>query len=495
MASTDVAAIPRARSGSRLLPFLQREGLVVGVVALYAASVAVRLPWRIGQDAWLAVVGGRQVLHGGIPDTDSLTYWTVGKHWIDQQWIGQAISYAIYNTGGMKLLALNHVVLATLALGLAVCAARRRDASPRAIAWVSLAAIYLFALAGGHIRAQSFAYPLFSLILLLLLDDVRRPTRRVLLVLPLLVLWANVHGSVVLGAALVAMYGAVLVFQRGRAGTASAMGWVLIAGSGLALIATPWTLDTLHYYRSTLFNSTFKTVVSEWRAPTPSLALLPLFLLAGLGLWLLGRSRRSFGAFHALALLLLTALAFTAQRNIVWFALAAVPLLAPALDEVLPEPTRPPRARVNVAFGLAAGLVACFALLAAAARPESSYLRLFPAPAGAAVARAAQVDPTARIYANEQYADWLLTAYPELEGRIAYDIRFELLSRAQLAAVARWRNEVGLDWASAAAGARLVVLALPSEAMIQRDLLARPGTRVLYRDSRISVLLRSRAHS
>jgi hypothetical protein len=495
MASTDVAAVPRARSRSRLLPFLEREGLAVGVVVLYAASVAFRLPWRIAQDAWLAVVDGRQIVHHGVPGADTLTYWTVGRHWIDQQWIGQAISYAIYSSGGMKLLALSHALLVTLALGLAVYAARRRDASPRAIAWVSLTSIYLLALAAGHVRTQSFAYPLFSLVLLLLLDDVRRPAKRVLLVLPLLVLWGNVHGSVVLGATLVALYGALLVLQRSRAGSARARGGVLIAGSMLALIATPWTLDTLDYYRATLFNSAFRNVVSEWRAPTLSLALLPLFLLAGSGLWLLGRSRRSFGSFHALALLLLIALAFAAQRNIAWFALAAVPLLAPALDEVLPQPTRPLRARANVAFALATGLFACFALLSAATRPEGSYLRLFPDRGGAAVARAAWLNPNAHIYANEQYADWLLTVHPELEGRIAYDIRFELLSQAQLTAVARWRNEVGQHWASAADGARLIVLALPSEATIQRDLLARSGTKVLYRDSRISVLLRPRTNA
>ncbi len=492
MASTDVSTVARAPGRSRLLAILEREGLVVGVVILYAASVAYRLPSRIGQDAWLALLGGRQVLHHGPPTTDSLTYWTAGQHWVDQQWISQAISYALYNAGGLKLFALTHVALVTLALGLAVVGARLRGASPRAVAWLAIGVMYLLALTAGHVRTQSFAYPLFSLALILLLADVRRPSKRVLLVLPVLALWSNVHGSVVLGATLVALYGVLLLARPDCPNALRARGALLLVGSGLALIATPWAFDTLSYYRATLFNAAFKTVVSEWRAPTLSMTLAPFFLLAGLGLWLLGRCHRRFVAFDALALLLLTALAFAAQRNIVWLALGAIPLLAPALDDVVPHPSRPARSQVNVGFGLVAGAFACFALSAAIVRSESWYLGPWPAHAGDAMGRAAQRDPTARIYANERYADWLLMTHPELQGRMAYDVRFELLSSKQLMAVARWRNEIGNGWTGAADGARLIVLDLPSERNNERDLLAERGTRILYRDSRISVLLRPR---
>ncbi|TMC48512.1 MAG: hypothetical protein E6J20_18790 [Chloroflexi bacterium] len=317
MASTDVA-VPRAIARPRLSALLEREGLVVGVVSAYAASVAYRLPLRVAQDAWFALVGGRQVVRHGLPGSDTLTYWTVGKHWIDQQWIAQAASYGLYSVGGIKLFALSHLALVVLALALVVVAARRRGASPRAVAWTAIVVVYLLALAAGHARTQSFAYPLFALVLLLLLDDVRRPSRRVFLVLPLLALWANVHGSVVLGALLVALHGALVMLRGDRSSRALVRGGLLVAGSAFSLIATPWFAGTLGYYRSTLFNSSFKDILSEWRAPTLTLELLPLYLLAGGALWLLGRNRRRFTAFEQLALLLLLALAFVAQRNIVW---------------------------------------------------------------------------------------------------------------------------------------------------------------------------------
>ena len=493
MASSPAVAVPRAQSRSKLLTVLDREGLIISVVAVYVAGVTYRLPWRIGQDAWLALLGGRQVVGHGPPGPDHLTYWTAGKNWIDQQWLAQAVSYGLYNVGGLKLFALTHVALVACALGLAAVGARLRGASSRAVCWLAIVVLYLLALDAGHVRAQSFAYPLFSLVLLLLLADVRRPSRHVFFVVPILAVWANVHGSVVLGAALVALHGILLVRRSGCAKAQRAKGGLLVIASAFVLIATPWGTGTLGYYRATLFNSAFKTVISEWRPPTLSLALAPLFVLAALGLWLLGRSYRRFTTFETLSSVLLMGLAFAAQRNIVWFALAAIPLLSPALDDVLPSQARPMRMQANVWLALGSTAFATFVLFGAAVRPERSYRALWPAPAADAVARAAAVHPRDRIYGNEQFADWLLMTHPELTGRIAYDIRFELLSAEQLAAVAAWRNRTGGRWQRAADGADIIVLALPSERRTEQDLLLVQGTRTVYRDRRIAVLLRPAA--
>ena len=37
-----------------------------------------------------------------------------------------------------------------------------------------------------------------------------------------------------------------------------------------------------------------------------------------------------------------------------------------------------------------------------------------------------------RVYANEMYGDWLLLRRPQLRGRLAFDIRFELMSKKEL---------------------------------------------------------------
>ena len=58
-----------------------------------------------------------------------------------------------------------------------------------------------------QLRAQALALPLFILVLELASADVRRPTPRMFLALPLVALWANIHGSVLLGAGMVSLAG------------------------------------------------------------------------------------------------------------------------------------------------------------------------------------------------------------------------------------------------------------------------------------------------
>ena len=84
------------------------------------------------------------------------------------------------------------------------------------VAVIGVVALFV-ALPNSVARTQSFAYVLFVALFWLLATDSRTPSRRILLALPLLVLWANVHGSAVLGASLVALW---------------AVAWIDSAGSG-----------------------------------------------------------------------------------------------------------------------------------------------------------------------------------------------------------------------------------------------------------------------
>ena len=87
-------------------------------------------------------------------------------------------------------------------------------------------------------RAQVLSQLLFVTLFLLLVAESRRPSRRVALVVPLLVLWANLHGAVVVGAALTALLGAVeLVRARGRSPLRPA---ALLVVPWLCIFATPY---------------------------------------------------------------------------------------------------------------------------------------------------------------------------------------------------------------------------------------------------------------
>ena len=89
---------------------------------------------------------------------------------------------------------------------------------------------------------------------------------------------------------------------------------------------------------------------------------------------------------------------------------------------------------------------------------------------------------------SDRHADWLLWEVPALRGRIAYDIRFELLTHAELVSLARFKA-VRPGWQRAAAGYPILVLD-PTEDRRRIPILRGQGLRVLYGDDAVVVLKR-----
>jgi hypothetical protein len=346
-------------------------------------------------------------------------------------------------------------------------------------------------------RTQSFAYPLFVGVLWLLAADARSPSRRVFLVLPLLALWGNLHGTVVLGVALTVVRAATLAWEgrsgrfRPRIGRPGA----LAAGAVLCLFASPYGLQLAGYYHELLLNPAFARYVTEWEPTHVQAITVPFFLLAGLTCWLLGRSGSRLTLFDRLVLLLLLAAGLSALRSVIWFLLAVLILIPRALDTVIPADRRPVRSPVmNAALGAAAVAALGWALLLPLVQPASWFVEDFPHGGADAVAAAAAKAPQARIFATEAYSDWLLWEHPALAGRVAFDARFELLAERRLRLAAGF----GRDRAGAVAavrGFRLVVFDPHGHRFAVDALLAEPGSRLLYRSSQLVVIERAQSRS
>src|SRR5581483_9225319 len=90
----------------------------------------------------------------------------------------------------------------------------------------------------------------------LVATHVRRPSRAILLALPLLVVWANVHGSVLLGAIIVSL---ALAFEvaRHRSRPRVALNASLLVATWLCALATPYGFDVVRYYRLMLVDPPF----------------------------------------------------------------------------------------------------------------------------------------------------------------------------------------------------------------------------------------------
>ncbi len=473
---------------ARAWRLLADESLLVLCTAIFAIAFVLRLSGQVNQDAWLALAGGRTVLDHGLPHHEVWTLWGAGKAFVDQQWLGQAVLYLVHAAGGFGLLAAFHALLTLAAITVALVVARRRGASQRSV--LLLLPLSFFCLIGStwQVRTQSLAYLLFVACLWLLVDDARRPSLRVFWCLPLLAVWGNLHGSVTLGAALVVLRG---LDRAAKGSRRSGLGLAALAPA--MLFVSPYGASLAGYYHSTLLNPAFSSMLNEWQPPRFGVMTAPFFALAIGVAWLCGRSRSALTRFERIALLVTLLAGLSAMRNIGWFAFAAIMLCPSAVEEISPAQAagHALRSRAN-AIAAAVTLAVLLALLAATvARPASWYTEPYPPAVGDVVAKAAARDPGARVYADVKYADWLLWDHPELDGRLAFDARFEVLSRLRIAEIFNFNNAFGASWRPATRGFRILVLDRAVSSRPIAGLLREPGTRLLYSGHGVAVLERA----
>ncbi|MGZ8696859.1 MAG: hypothetical protein ACXWZ1_05845 [Gaiellaceae bacterium] len=436
------------------MSFLEANGLVVAAVAVVALFTLVLLRAELIGDTWMMLVGGREVAQHGLPHHDTLFLWTHGRAWVDQQWLAQLAYYGLHVAGGVRLLLIANTFFVVGAAAIAFMFARLRGASPRAIFLIAVL-LPLMSPWALQVRAQAPAQLLFATTFGLL--TLRSPLTwtRVGLVLALLVVWANVHGTVVMGAGLALLGGLFATVQATR-GSRNRPALALLFLSPLCVFASPYGFPLAGYYRELLTNPLLPKFIAEWKLSTPGVLTAVFYAVLLGGLWLLVRHGRRVAAYDKVSLALLAVSAVMALRSIIWFGLAAVIVLTPLLDDALGAArslTGKTPARAGVAVGVVALLVAVIAFSSSSASLEQYW----PRAAADRVAFLTSQRGTARVFADGTYADWLLWTRPELRNRIAYDARFELLRRGEFTKLSDYGKKKGDRWRAAATGYNVFV--------------------------------------
>jgi hypothetical protein len=474
-----------ARAIDRALP----NPLLAMPLLLVAVGLLVEAPGRITGDTWFDLVAGRDIVQHGLPHSDRLMAFTAGRPWTDQQWLAHLLSYGLYVVGGLPLVYLVDTGCLVGALFIAITAARSLGGTPMWIAAVGSPTVLIVVLSTA--RAQSYAMPLFALLIWMLVRDARAPDRRILLVIPLLILWANLHGSVLLASALLLLHCVVSAGTALRArnlrGLRRPLGLSVVAL--LAPFASPYGPSLLHYYTATAANGAFHKFVTEW-AGTTLRAWPTFFVFAALALVAVMRPEIKLRLFDSLCLVALLIAGLDTVRNIVWLPLAVVVLLPGGLAGWSPESAIRSRLRpilVVLALGAAVGVGVLAAGLSSARLQEP-----WPRAEGAVLAREAAADPSLKIVSDAGYADWLVWRYPALRGRIAFDIRFELLGSAGLKDVVHFQDAAGPNWNVPFRGYRLSLWSSDASPEVVGSLRAEPGSRVLSHSDGVWAILRSK---
>jgi hypothetical protein len=229
-----------------------------------------------------------------IPRQDIYSHTLPGQPWITHEWLTEVALYAVYALSGQAglILAFALVIAASFALLYLRCPGR-----PYLAAFVVVLAALSSAVTWG-VRPQMMTL-LLSSGFLYILHLYRRGHRRVVwLMPPLMVLWANLHGSFLMGLVLPATHvvGAALDRALGRQQEAG-LTWkeirklaIITALTAVAPIFNPNGVHLLIYPFGTLGSPAMQSYIMEWFSPDFHLvqfqpfALFILVLLASLGL-------------------------------------------------------------------------------------------------------------------------------------------------------------------------------------------------------------------
>jgi hypothetical protein len=142
------------------------------------------------------------------PYQDIFTYLPTHDRWIYHEWLTGVVLYPIYKfTDGFGLIVLRDLV-ALATLGFLYLAARiRKSSSASALFWLVLVSAFLKVGFATVLRAQDFTY-LFTAVTIYLLERSRQKGQWFLLpiLVPIQIVWCNLHGGFLAGLGITAIY-------------------------------------------------------------------------------------------------------------------------------------------------------------------------------------------------------------------------------------------------------------------------------------------------
>ncbi len=500
-------------------PAKRRSGLTLDHVWIFAAVAFIALRALLTpippNDFWWHMATGRLIVESGqIPMADSFSYTRAGEPFYNQSWLGQLLMYGLYRLGGAPLVIMFQAALLAGAYGLLLRLCLRRCGRLRLSAGFLLIATMPASFDNWIVRPQTYALALFIAYLYLLdgwMSGSRKTRNRAedtntkgaedtntkraedtntkgaedtntkragganagganaggakllprqLWLLPILgVIWVNLHGSFVLGGALIGLTFVGEGLRRFVADRREARAWarrpvgrpedvlerpspparpplrqLLLAGAltGAAWLVNPGGLQVLGYVRNLLGSSAVTQLVTEWAPQTvrdPNGVIFFVFVM--LGVLLLAYAPRRPDPLDMLLAGVFFWLALGAVRNNIWFIAVATPLLVDQLASWAPRDERPAFQGAPAINAALAGLIGLMLLLALpwvkptlGLPPELGDLLSPETPVAAVGFLRADPQPPGRLFHEMSYGSYLIWADPR--QKVWADPRIEL---------------------------------------------------------------------
>jgi hypothetical protein len=255
-------------------------------VGIYALFLLAGNRLLIDPDTMWQITVGQWILdHGAVPETDVYSFTMRGQPWISTQWLAQVVyarSYAIAGWSGPVVIAAG-AIAATFALLTRFLCRRLSESTTLVFVAAALALTVPHLLARPHVLAM----PAMMLWVGGLIEAADRRGAPSFWLLPLMALWANLHGGFVFGLVLMAPVGLDAVVSADVALRKSlVLRWAAFALAALvASCCTPYGWNALLASQKILALGSALPLIREWQpADFGSVGALELCLLGGIGL-------------------------------------------------------------------------------------------------------------------------------------------------------------------------------------------------------------------
>jgi len=234
--------------------------------------------WQIAVGQWISD-------HRAVPETDIYSFTMRGQPWISTQWLAQVLyakAYAIAGWSGPVVLAAT-AIAATFGMFARFLSRRLSESTTLVFMAAALALTVPHLLARPHV----LALPVMVAWVGGLIAAADRQGTPPFWLLPLMALWANLHGGFVFGLMLIAPIALDAVLNADvKLRKALALRWAAFAVAALALsCCTPYGWNSLLASQKILALGAALPLIMEWR-PTEfgSVGAFEVCLLLGIGL-------------------------------------------------------------------------------------------------------------------------------------------------------------------------------------------------------------------
>jgi hypothetical protein len=295
---------------------------------LYAVPFLALFPLR-NNDLWWHLASGREMIErGGFLRDDPFSFTGFMGAWVDNEWLSQLVFYGTWLIGGNLGLVVLRACLysAVFLLIRSLLRSGRRPSAFLASLVVGIALSYGW----WEVRPSVFSV-LGTLLLLVILERIRRSGRGFVTLPILFLVWASMHPGFLFGLCVLVGTVAGLYAERLLPGWPT---WTsrprtsrrLAAWTALSILATlvnPYGWNVYRQQAAIAGNTAYRAILDEWAPPSTAFLLLVLMTV---GVFLIARYRRLALACW-IPILGGAALATTGVRFEEYFALVAVPAM------------------------------------------------------------------------------------------------------------------------------------------------------------------------